>query len=98
LNDPNGGSERVAGDHGYAAELVERGGEQELIPTADSDPTLARWPGDQPRDTVWRTPHGGVARGLLTIRGAGTKKEAFRYALKNLPANPATGNPPDATP
>lgn len=61
-------------------------------------PTLAHWPGDQPRDTVWRTLHRGVARGLLTIRGAGTKKDAFRYALKNLPANPAAANPPHPTP
>jgi hypothetical protein len=43
---------------------------------------LARWPEPVPRaDTLWRALARGVQRGLFIVRGAGTRTDAFRYAL-----------------
>ena len=43
---------------------------------------LARWPDPRPRpDTLWRTLARGVERGLIVVRGAGTRTDAFRYGL-----------------
>jgi hypothetical protein len=47
---------------------------------------LARWPDPVPRaDTLWRALARGVQRGLFIVRGAGTRTDAFRYALAGQP-------------
>jgi hypothetical protein len=43
---------------------------------------LARWPEPAPRpDTLWRALARGVERGLLVVRGAGTRTDALHYGL-----------------
>jgi hypothetical protein len=49
---------------------------------------LARWPDPPPRpDTLWRALARGVERGVLIVRGAGTKADALRYGLAS-PSHP----------
>jgi hypothetical protein len=53
---------------------------------------LARWPGVAPRDdSLWRALARGVEQGLFVITGAGTKTDAFRYAMPGpaIPTVPA---------
>ena len=51
---------------------------------------LARWPGPPPRpDTLWRALARGAERGLLIVRGAGTRTDALRYCLAGQ------GRPPE---
>jgi hypothetical protein len=55
---------------------------------------LARWPGDAPReDTIWRTLARGCELGLFVRSGAGTRADAFRYAVasRTKPTDPAGG-------
>jgi hypothetical protein len=43
---------------------------------------LDRWPEPPPRpDTLWRALARSVERGLIVVRGAGTRTDAFRYGL-----------------
>jgi hypothetical protein len=49
---------------------------------------LARWPQAEPApraDSLWRCVSHGCALGLLVRTGAGTRAEAFRYALAPRP-------------
>jgi hypothetical protein len=49
---------------------------------------LARWPPSEPAprgDSLWRSLAHGCALGLFVRTGAGTKAEAFRYALAERP-------------
>ena len=49
---------------------------------------LARWPEPAPRpDTLWRVLARGVERGLIIVRGDGTRTDAFRYGLAS-PTDP----------
>jgi hypothetical protein len=66
---------------------------------------LARWPEEAPReDTLWRTLARGCELGLFVRSGAGTKTDAFRYAVTaqtksaDLASEPCAGasTPPEA--